>query len=103
MGVILKFLNDDNRTFGRPNFWHMAPEEIEFLAHGTILALLGAAKKPCNRLILSVLWSGCRDLNPGPLAPQTRAQLPLGSCLRVFSMAYTDSGRLLPLTADRAG
>jgi hypothetical protein len=37
-----------------------------------------------------------------PLASQTRDRLPPASWFAVFSMAYTDSGRLLPLLADSA-
>src|ERR1017187_4362710 len=48
-------------------------------------------------------WSGRRDLNPGPLAPQTPDRLFWVSWLRVFPMGYTDSGRLLPLVTDGAG
>jgi hypothetical protein len=47
-------------------------------------------------------WSGRRDLNPGPLAPQTRDRLLWAPWMWVLSMAYKDSGRLLPLTAEAA-
>jgi hypothetical protein len=48
-------------------------------------------------------WSGRRDLNPGPLAPQAKCRFTAVSCLGVFPIGYTDSGHLLPLTAIGAG
>jgi hypothetical protein len=55
-----------------------------------------------SSLCVASKWSGRRDLNPGPLAPQTPGRLLCVPWLWVFSMGYTDSGRLLPLVADGA-